>query len=101
MCIGNVREYEVQGLFPLHLSQWRSALVVQRFCKRLHWDVVGLRTTASVWNVPETYEKDPFALTKAVRSKPLVPAETPRVCVLFGLHLMAAESASVKRQRVT
>ena len=69
------------------------------------WDVVGLRTTASVQNVPVTYgphgelfffltKKEPLALTKAVEFRPLVRAETLRACALIGLHLRAAESAS-------
>ena len=37
----------------------------------------------------------PFALTKAVEFRPFVPAETLWACALMGLHLMAAESASV------
>ena len=50
------------------------------------WDVVGLRTTSSVWNVLGKYgphgelfffliKNEPFALTKALAFKPIVPAE--------------------------
>ena len=40
-------------------------------------------------------EKESFALTKAVEDRPFVPTETLRASALIGLHLMAAESASV------
>ena len=63
------------------------------------WDVVGLRTKASVWNVPGKFgphgEKEPFALAEAVEFRPSVLAETLKSRALIGLHLMAAESASV------
>ena len=70
-----------------------------------HWDVVGLRTTSSVWNVPGKYgphgelfffliKKEPFAVTRAAEFKPFVLAETLKACALIGLHLMAAEGAS-------
>ena len=59
------------------------------------WDVVGLRTTSSVWNVPGKYgphgelfffliKKEPFALTRAVEFKPFVLAETLGACALIG-----------------
>ena len=59
------------------------------------WDVVGLRTTASVWNVPGEYvphgelfffhiKKEPFVLTKAVEFRPCVSAETLKACALIG-----------------
>ena len=69
------------------------------------WDVVRLRTSSRVWNIPEKYEshgelfffliqKEPFGLTKAAQFKPSVPAETLMACALIGLHLMAAEGES-------
>ena len=59
------------------------------------WDVVGLRTTASVWNVPVEYvphgelfffhiKKEPFVLTKAVELRPCVTVETLKACALIG-----------------
>ena len=70
------------------------------------WDVVGLRTTSGVWNVPRKYgphgelfffliKKEPFALTKdSGRFNPSVPAETHKACALIGLHLLAAGGVS-------
>ena len=60
------------------------------------WDVVGLRTTASVWHVPEKYgpHGELFFLikTKAVEFRPCVTAETLKACALIGLHMVAEES---------
>ena len=90
-----------------------GANILQKMWEGLHWegvwphpdpwDVVGLRTTSSVWNVPGKYGphgelfffliKEPFALTQAVQFKPFVPAETLEACALIGLHLLAAGEA--------
>ena len=54
------------------------------------WDVVGLRTTASVWNVLEKYgellcfliRKEPFVPTRAVEIRPFVPCgDTESMCL--------------------
>ena len=69
------------------------------------WDVVGLRTTASVWKVPGKYgphgelfffliEKEPFALTKA-EFRPCVGDATSKACALIGLHAEEATSLSL------
>ena len=69
------------------------------------WDVVGLRTTATVWNVPGEYvphgelfffhiEKEPFGLTKAVEFRPCVSAETLKACALIGLHKITEDATS-------
>ena len=70
------------------------------------WDVVGLRTTFSVWNVLGKYgphgelfffliKKEPFALTEAMECRPFVRAETLKACALIDLHLVEAESTSM------
>ena len=57
------------------------------------WDVVGLRPTASVWNIPRKYgpfgellffliKKELFALTKALEPRLRVTAETLKACAL-------------------
>ena len=68
------------------------------------WDVVGLRATASVWNVPGKYgphgefffliKKDPFVLTEAVEFRPGVAAKTLKACALIGLHMILEEATS-------
>ena len=57
------------------------------------WDVLKLRTTASVWNVPGKYgphgelffflkKKEPFVLTKAVEFRPLCYCgDTESMCI--------------------
>ena len=89
---------------------WRPMWSVQLFCSRYGkdpagkgsglfldpTDVVGLRTTASVWNVPGEYvphgelfffhiKKESFVLTKAVEFRPCVSAETLKACALIGV----------------
>ena len=91
---------------------WRSASLVQRFCKKsywegvwpsLHpWDVAELRTTVSAWNVPGKYgphgelffflvKKEPVVASDDEASNPFVSAETLKACALIGLQLLAAE----------
>ena len=70
------------------------------------WDTVRLRTAIHLLDVPGNVPvkcgphselffflimAEPVALTKAVSSKPVVPAETLKACVLIGLHRLAAE----------
>ena len=91
-------------------SSWMAAKVVGAIILQKAWegpcwegvwpfldptDVVGLRTTASVWNVPGEYvphgelfffhiKKEPFVLTKAVELRPCVTVETLKACALIG-----------------
>ena len=68
--------------------------------------VVGLRTSAGVWNVPKKYgpygelffflmKKEPFVPTKAVEFRPCIAAETLKACALIGLHVIAEEATSL------
>ena len=69
------------------------------------WYVVGLRTTASVWNILVTYgphgehfffliDQEPFVSTKAVEFRLCVTPETLKGCAKIGLHMIAEEAAS-------
>ena len=95
----------------LCLCGWRPTWLVQRFCRRCGrpfldpWDVVGLRTTASVRNVLEKYGphgelfiflilKETFVRTEAVEFRHGVTAETKKACALIGLHRIAEEATS-------
>ena len=66
-------------------------------------DVVGLRTTASIWNVPKKHgphgelffflvNEEPVVVRKTVDFGPFVPAEASKACALIGLHMMAEEA---------
>ena len=71
------------------------------------WDVVGYRTTASIWNVPKKYgpygelfffflkKKELVVLREMVNFGHYFPVETIKACAIFGLHMMAEENASL------
>ena len=106
-----------RGVCP---PRWRPVLFVQRFCRRFgkdlagkgsgrFWlprDVVGLRATATIWNVLGKYgphgelfffpiKKEPVVLRERVDSGPCITAEMLKACALIGLHMMAEENASL------
>ena len=103
------------GLLVVTLSTWMTADVVgakilqkmwEGSCWEGVWLLVGLLTTASVWNVPGKYgphgelfffliEREPLAVTRAVDFRHRVAAETLKASALIGLHVIAERSLLV------